>query len=882
MLGRTLGRYQITDQLGAGGMGEVWRARDARLGRDVAIKILPPAFAQDPERLARFEREAQVLAALNHPNIAAVYGLEEADGAPCLVLEMVPGETLRGPVSPDEALLIARQIIDALEEAHEKGIVHRDLKPANIKITPEGKVKVLDFGLAKALEGDAAAHLSTQSPTLTVAALTRGGVLLGTAAYMSPEQARGKPVDKRSDIWAFGCVLYEMLTGKQAFGGETVTDSLAAIVKNEPDWSALPESTPPQVRRLLQRCLEKDPKRRLRDIGEARILLDEPAPAITPQPASIPHPPAPIPRMPWAVAAAAAAAAAVGFWGWLGAPEPAARPVMRLTAALPSTTGARWLAVSRDGTRLAFRGDNQIYVRSGDQFEAKRVPGTEGAFGVFLSPDGQWIAYGDRSKLKKVPVNGGAPITLCDGGAGYGASWGPDGNIVFATAGSWGLKRVSSAGGKPEDLTKPDVQKGETHRWPEVLPDGSGVLFTIGGAAFASWDDAKIAVLDLKTGRQRVLVEGGTVARYVPTGHLVYWRAGSLFAVPFDLRRLEVTGQAVPVLEGVAGVASVGFADFGISNTGMLAYVPGGAEGSNMHLAWVDRQGKAQLLAAPPKPYYSPRVSPDGRRVAMSMGDARAASDIWVYDVDRSTLTRVTFQAGAWAPAWTPDGRSLVYRSKAGDKGTFALAAADGSAGVQTLALVDMQAFGGQLSPDGKLLVFPQPGKAGKIDLWTVAVDTSAAGEPKPSAFLETAFDKFAPAFSPDGRWIAYQSSETGQMQVYVQGAPRAGGSPAAGKWQISTDGGTVPVWARSGRELFYRNADKVMAVEVVPGPSFRAGTPKTLFEGRYARGGYDAAPDGKRFLMMQSAQSEAGPAQLHVVMNWFEELRRRAPANGR
>ena len=554
MIGKTLGHYQVTEKLGAGGMGEVYRARDTRLNRDVALKCLPAAFASDQERLGRFQREAQLLAQLNHPNIGGIHGLEESGGLPYLVLEYVPGETLAQRISTarlpvEEAMELAAQIMAALEEAHGKGIVHRDLKPANVKITPDGKVKVLDFGLAKAFGDGPAEGDPTRSPTLSALA-TRMGTILGTPSYMSPEQARGKPLDKRTDVWAFGCVLYEMLAGQQAFGGDTVTDILAAVVGREPDWSRLPPDTPRVAGRLLRLCLEKDPSRRLRDIGDAWIGTEEPDRSLTvaAQKAKLRT------WLPWALLALVTVVAAAAIW-MQRAPAPTPRAVTRLATPLAPFPA---VALSRDATRLAFLAGSpqRIHVRLMDQLEDKPIAGADNAWFPFFSPDGQWIGFFHENKLKKVQVVGGATMTLCDARGGVGASWGSDGSIIFN-----GLARVSAAGGKPEVLTKPDSKKGETaHSWPDILPGGQAVLFTIGTGV--SYDDARIAVLDLKTREYRVLLEGGTSARYVPTGrgpdgrgtgHLVYWRNASLFAVPFDLGKLQVLGSPVPVLEGVRG-----------------------------------------------------------------------------------------------------------------------------------------------------------------------------------------------------------------------------------------------------------------------------------------------------------------------------------------
>jgi Tol biopolymer transport system component/predicted Ser/Thr protein kinase len=894
--GTRLGPYEITAPLGAGGMGEVYRATDTKLGRDVAIKVIPEGFAQDADRMARFTREAQVLASLNHPNIAAIYGVEER----ALVMELVEGETLKGPLPLDQALPIIHQLIDALEYAHEKGIVHRDLKPANIKVTPEGRVKVLDFGLAKAMTGDTAAGDPTSSPTLTMRA-TMAGMIIGTAAYMSPEQARGKQVDKRSDIFAFGVVLYELLTGKQAFGGETISDSLAVILTKEPDRQLLPAATPPNLRRLLDRCLEKDPKRRLRDIGEARILLEQSSEVFQPPSPVLQHR-ARLQALPWAIAGVALLAAGAATWAWLREPKPVPRPVFRFTAPFQP---ARFpsVAMSHDGSKLAYVSgpSAQIHLRLADQLEAKPIPGTEDSGWLSFSPDGQWLAFGQgaiqpQRKVKKVQVVGGAVITLCDGNPS-GLDWGRDGNIIFGTFS--GLSRVSVAGGKPEVLTTPDPKKREAHRFPHILPGGEAVLFTIGILAA---DDNKIAVLSLKTREQRVLVEGGSSPRYVPaaaggTGYLIYWRAGSLFAVPFDPRRLEVTGSAVPVLEGVSG--RFGSADFSFSDAGTLVYLPGSAaDALNSTLVWVNRQGKEQpgtaAAPAPPRPYRTPRLSPDGQRVAVSVGD-RTQNSISVYDAARGTLTRLSFQGNADYPVWTPDGKRLTFGVTDSGKNFVSWVPADGSGPPEPLATLDRMPVLSSWSPDGKILAFHhlEP----PTDIWLLPFEAAPGGRPvspAPRRYQETPFDKFAAQFSPDGRWLAYgATSEQGRVvrgslsssQVYVQPAPTAppGGQPG-GKWQVSVDGGTGPRWSRDGRELFFRNGDKVMSAAIEPGPTFRAGTPRMLFEGRYAitypsGGGYDVSPDGQRFLMIKSVQPEAASTQMHFVLEWFEEVRRRMQA---
>jgi len=642
--GTRLGPYEILAAIGAGGMGEVYRARDTKLGRDVAIKVLPEAFARDPERLARFEREARVLASLNHPNIAAIYGFEQSDGIPFLVLEYVPGETLRGPLPVSEALRIAGQIAEALENAHEKAFVHRDLKPANIKVTPEGKVKVLDFGLAKAFTEETVGSDPSQSPTIS-AGPTRTGMILGTAAYMSPEQARAKPVDKRTDIWAFGCVLYETLAGRQVFPANSVADAMTAILGRDPDWQALPLATPPKIRDLLHRCLQKELNRRLRDIGDARIEIEETLAGAVAVPQTT-KPPGAARWRPVAIGVCAAVAIGVALWApWRG--DSAPRAVIRTAVVLPPSDRFRTeaqpaVAISPDGARLVYSasrgGRTQLYFRQLDQFEVTPIAGTEDAGGPFLSPDGEWVGFFAGGKLKKVALRGGPPVTLCDAPNGRGASWGPDGQIVFTPAASLGigLWRVSASGSEvtPQPLTTPDAKKGEaSHRWPYILPGGESVLFTSwGGGAF---DASRLAVLSLKTGERRVLLEGGHSAHYASSGHLVFMRAGGLWAAPFDLARLQVTGPHSPMLNRVVTAAATGAGHYSFAANGTLVYIPGGAE-SGSSLLWVDRKGVSRPLTQARRVYMFPRLSPDGGLLAVTIIEG-ANTDIWVYDLGRDT-----------------------------------------------------------------------------------------------------------------------------------------------------------------------------------------------------------------------------------------------------
>jgi serine/threonine-protein kinase len=875
MIGQTIAHYKVTAKLGAGGMGEVYRATDTKLGRDVALKVLPERFAQDAQRMARFEREAQVLASLNHPNIAAIHGLEEGEGMRALVMELVEGPTLaeriaQGPIPLEETLPIAKQIAEGLEYAHEHGVIHRDLKPSNIKVTPEGTVKVLDFGLAKALEGETPATDLSHSPTLTAMG-TQAGVILGTAPYMSPEQARGKPVDKRADIWAFGCVLYEVMTGKRAFSGETVSDVLAGVLKSDPDWSTLPAETPPKIRALLHHCLVKDPKHRLHDIADARIEIDE---TLT-QPMEVP--PAVFQRLtpwrrrlPWAVAALLMGGVLLLLWRLNFLAPSSAEKLVRFSIHLAPTDRLSFnfpaLAISPDGTRLAIvaqRGETtQLYLRRLDQLEAIPIAGSEDASIPFFSPDGQWVAFTAGNKLKKVSVSGGSPLVICDTDWG-GGSWGPDGYIIFTASYAMGLWRVSAAGGSPEMLTTPDHSKGELgHWWPQILPGGKAVLFTIFSTPI---EKARIVVQSVKPGAPRTLIEGASFARYVPTGHIVYVRGGTLLAAPFDLDRLEVTGPPVPVLEDMPFYLSNGNSQFSFSEDGTLVYAPASSLRSESMLAWVDRRGGMTRVTDSRRRYSEPRLSPDGQRLAVTV--STESRDIWVYDLSRGTFTRVTSGAASeFGAIWTPDGKRLIFTS---EQPVFDLywKNADGSGPEEPLLTGKYDKELGSVSLDGKLVAFNENSPETRADLWLLPLE----GDHKPKLLLRTHFWEGDPQFSPDGRWLAYISDQSGRHEVYVVPFPGAGE-----RIQISTEGGREPVWRHDGRELFYRSGDKVMAVPIQTKPTFRAGRPQVLFRGDYDPG-YDVAPDGQRFLMIKTPP-ESAPRQINVVLNWFEELRRLAP----
>jgi hypothetical protein len=724
--GTRLGPYEIVSALGAGGMGEVYRARDTKLNRDVALKVISDTFALDPDRLARFRREAQVLASLNHPHIAAIHGFEDSGDTHALVLELVEGETLadqiaRGAIPLDEALPIARQIAEALEAAHDQGIIHRDLKPANIKITPDGNVKVLDFGLAKLTEGGGPGragelHL-TQSPTITnPAQMTGVGVILGTAAYMAPEQAKGQAADKRADVWAFGAVVFEMLTGQRLFTGETISDTLASVLKNEPNWGTLPEATPTAVRRLLRRCLEKDRKRRLDSAADAGLEIEEAltAPSATDRAAGQPGAAlrsAWARALPWAVVGALAAGLVVVLVLW--APWRAAAPP-HVTRTAIATSGPAVLtingfngdlALSPDGTHVVYVGNNgtQLFVRALDALEPVAIATGGAVQGPFVSPDGQGVGFFDGTTLRKVAITGGPPITLTSvNGLPTGATWALDDTIIFATTSvATGLQRVSAAGGTPEVLTRPDHAHGEgSHLWPEILPGGRALLFTITSQT-GGLETAQVAVRDLRTGTQKVLLRGGSHGHYVASGHLVYVAAGTLRAIPFDLARLVTQGTAVPVLPRLA-TTSFGAGDFAVAADGTLVYVdaPGSLAPNARTLVWVDRMGKEESVAAPPRAYQHPRLSPDGTRVALSSIDQE--NDLWIWDLGRATLTRMTFDAGLdQFPVWTPDGRRIVFSSARSGQLNLWWQAADGTGAAERLTTSSNPQLVTGITPDG-------------------------------------------------------------------------------------------------------------------------------------------------------------------------------------
>ena len=861
-------------------MGEVFRARDTQLDRDVAIKILPDTFAADVDRVARFQREAKILAALSHSNIAIVHGLEHAGDVHALVMELVPGEDLsqriaRGAVPLDEALPIAKQIAEALEAAHEHGIVHRDLKPANIKVRPDGTVKVLDFGLAKLADRPLSADVdAAQAPTRSLHA-TVGDVILGTPAYMSPEQARGKPVDKRADIWAFGCVVFEMLTGRAAFGRPGTADILAAVLEHQPEWGRLPRRTPPRVERLLRRCLQKDRTRRLRDIGDALLDLDD---APEDDFAAAGH------RLSAGSRAAAAAlflvigiiVGAALVWRVASAP---ARDLQqgvagRFSIALGVSDALANLenpavAISPDGKRLAFVAGStpRLFLRELNESEARPVPGTEGASSPFFSPDGRSVAFFADGRVKKVSVGGGDPVTLA-GSAGNprGGAWNADGTIAFTPAPGTALFRLDADGGTPQPLTKLDVARGEgAHHWPEFMPDGKAILYTVGTGTATSWDDREIVVESLSTGERHVVAHG-TAARYVASGHLVVARGGALTAIPFDATRLQTTGAPIRIAEGVMQSA-FGAAQFSASRNGTFVYVAGGT--STRELVWFSRAGVAKTLPAPAQTYWSVRISPDGQRLAL--GVEAASYGVWLYDLARGTPTRVTFDGTSAFPIWTPDGARLTFNStKSGGVLNLFWRPADGSGEDERLASSDALQIANSWSPNGRVLAYQNVGPQTGRDIWLLSLDQRDTPRP----FLQTKYDEGGAAFSPDGRLMAYVSTEAGPPNIYVV-AMEWGRQPFPGpgeKIRVSKDGGGGPVWSRNGHELFYRNGNRMMATNVEPGSRLRVGNPRVLFEGRFGRApfqaDYDVSPDGQQFIMIRARGEQAPVTQLEIAIN--------------
>jgi len=902
MIGTTLSHFRITAKLGEGGMGEVYRAEDTKLGREVAIKVLPEAVANDSERLARFDREAKVLASLNHPNIAAIYSFESADqmksdvGAPLagaregaspsptpapvhfLVMELVEGEDLkerleRGALSFEAAQPIAVQIAEALEAAHEKGIIHRDLKPANIKVTPEGQVKVLDFGLAKALDPTAGTDPKrisvSMSPTLT-AQMTQAGMLMGTVAYMAPEQARGQEVDKQADIWAYGVVLFEMLTGRTAFPGDTVTDVMAAVVTQEPDWNTLPPGMPWHVGEVLRLCLAKDPRQRVHDIADSRLMLTSPA-APTTEISPAEETKTWRRLLPWGIAAALAVIAG-GLAILPRNQETPPGPVQRLSITLPAEASLaenEVIVISPDGTKLVMvgyeDGVRRLLLRRLDSSEIEALPETETATNPFFSPDGESIGFTRGNEILTMSLATGRATAIASGDWG-GGSWGPDDGIVYTPRYTSGLHRIPAGGGTPEELTQPDLERGELgHFWPQHLPGGEVVLFTSFSVPLSR---SNIDAYDLESGTAKTLIEDGVWGRYSPTGHLIFVRDHTLMAVRLDLQKLEITGTPVPILTDIIPDIGQGDTPATFATNGTLAYVPGAVMNPPRQLAWVDRNGNETPLPEAQR-YGHPRISPDGARIAVTIRDK--SWDLWALELDRGTLSRLSFESATQLGAlWTPAGDRIVYTQ---DDPPYNLyrRSADGTGQPELLVKTPVDNEARSISPDGKVLLYSSSQSETGYDLWFLALD--GTGQPEP--WLATPFNEVFASFSPDGDWVAYTSDETGKDQVYVNRFPDGGR-----KLQVSVAGGSRPLWSRDGRELFFRDGPRVMGVEVTADAHMTAGQPRELFSGSYMatqnKLDYDVAADG-RFLMIKTPD-EKKPRGITVVLNWFQELESLVP----
>jgi serine/threonine-protein kinase len=891
--GARLGSYEILSLLGSGGMGEVYRARDMKLGRDVALKILPDSFTDDPERVARFRREAQILAVLNHPHVGAIYGLDEANGTQFLVLELIDGDSLaariaRGPIAVDEALAIGKQIAEALEAAHEKGIIHRDLKPANIVLTTDDQVKVLDFGLAKAADSVVATDPSN-SPTITSAAMTTGtGMILGTATYMSPEQARGRAADKRSDIWAFGCVLYEMLTGRRAFQGGDVSDTLASVLRGEPDWGALPVNTPPSIRAILEGCLKKDRKQRLGDISAALFLMDTAGVPARTAGAAAPVPPFRLSALGLVAVALAAGALSAALTWWLK-PSPS-RTVARFRFPLPegqqfTNAGRQLVAISPDGTLIVYVANQRLYLRSISDADAKPIAGTEITREVLthpvFSPDGRSIAYYSDGVLKKISVGGGSPVTICQATNPNGLSWTQDGIVVGQDR---GIHRVSADGGKLGMVIP--ARDGEVLYGPQVLPGGQELLFTVASETGTDrWDKAQIVVQSIPSGRRKTLIEGGSDARYLPTGHIVYALGGTLFGVPFDLKRLEIAGGPVPVLEGIRRAFSeqTGTAHFSVSNTGSLVYVPGPASTSSQHrtLVWIDRAGKAEPLNLPQSAFEFPRLSPNGKMLAFGTDDGKDAI-VWIYDVSgTSPMRRLTFARRNRFPIWSADSQRVAFQSdREGDHGIF-WQRADGTGAAERLTTSDRDTshVPQSWSTRGDQFLFAAV-KGPDSALWRFSLSDRKAA-PVDQVHSGSGFPLTA-TFAPDAKWVAYTSTETdSRTGVFVQSM-----SPLGPPYEIAKPpAASHPLWSPSGTEFFYVVAgSQFYSVSITTQPNIKAGNPVTLPNGmfgasRRSERNFDVTPDGKRFIgIVPAGQTLSTAPQIEVVLNWMEELKTRLP----
>jgi Tol biopolymer transport system component len=885
MIGRTIAHYEVTGHLGKGGMGEVYRARDSKLGRDVALKVLPEGFGADPERLARFQREAKLLASLNHPHIATIHGIEGDGAHRVLVLELVEGEDLSqrlalGPIPVKEALAIARQVADAIESAHDQGIVHRDLKPANVVVTPGGNVKVLDFGLAKAIEIDASNSDLTHSPTLLGSSPTMAGVILGTAAYMSPEQARGKRVDRRADIFAFGCLFYEMLSGKQAFSGETVSDTLAAVLRAEPDWAMLPTDTPRAIVKLLKRCLDKDPKQRLRDIGEARIVIDAVERGVeTDESAASAAPAAKAKRawLPWTIAGLALVAAIASFvLSQRGAAPVTAPEITQLSMVLPANTSLALRgqnpappAISPDGRRVVFgissQGGGTLYVRPLDQGDAVELPGTEGAAYPFWSPDSRQIAFFAAGKLKRVEASGGPVTSICDAALGKGGTWASDGTIFFAPNYASGIFRVSSEGGQSQAITVADSAHGEvSHRFPRMLPDQQHFLYlsrTVSARSGSQGDvgiKLKVASIDGKMIREIMPAESNAL---YSSGRLLFTRNGFLVAQAFNPDTFALSGEPAQLASHVRSISGASWSLFDVASNGTLIYQAGSAAEGNQ-MTWVDPKGHEIGKLGDVAQHDDPiRVSPDGSQVTMGIFDPRAGTpDVWVYDVKRNIRTRFTTDTAADNnPVWSPDGSRIVFASTRHGHVEMFMKNIGGSKPEELFFTGSGDNFPTAWSPDGRYVISSQLKAGGG---WNIMAIPTRGGTPEKVLSIATGFGC---CFSPSGRWLAFDSNDSGTRETYV--IPFRG---SGRKWQVSTAGGFSPRWV--GSHLYYYNERAVMRTEVSERDStISIGSEETLFPVTELID-FDLTQDEKKILLLQTLD-EANRTPLSVVFNWTQKL---------
>jgi len=894
--GTTIGPYRLDAELGRGGMGVVYLARDTRLDRAVAIKALPEHLAADPDRLARFEREAKTLATLNHPNVAGIHGVEEHEGARYLVLEFVDGETLaerldRGPLPVDEAIEVCAQIAAGVEAAHEAGVIHRDLKPGNIILTPEGRAKVLDFGLAKAAEAQSGSSVDqTHTPTMTTPASphmpTAQGAILGTAAYMSPEQARGRRVDKRTDIWSFGVVLYEMLTGANPFMGETVSDSIGAVLHKEVDLDRVPDGAPPGTRHVLTRCLARDRRDRYRDIGDAAFdLTHDWRVAMTPSQPTVRRSRAPV----VVTAALALTVLVLGLMQLSARPATESATVTRLSIAPAdgqqvSATATPAVAISPDGQFIVYTGGGlanpRLLLRRIDAWISTPIDGTERALDPAISPDGRRISFVADRELKVVSVGGGSPTLvtrIADDPRGH--SWATDDSFVLTPNTGSPLARVGLSNEERVWLTELDADRIErTHRWPQALPGGKAAIFTVGRLDSPdNYEEARIDAVDFATGRRVTLVDTASMARYAPSGHLVFHRGGDLFAAPFDIERLALTGPAVPVVFDVLSTRSSGAAHFAISQSGTLVYIPGTQTLASGRLSWIDEHNVRHDLEVEPGAYRNPVISPNGEILAVSIGHGRG-EDIWTYDLRRGTFTRLTFRGNNINPVWAPDGSMVAFSSaRDGNSVDIYTTKPDGTGEATLLHADPDQLQPESWAPDGKSLVYSVVTLEGDSDLWTLELDGSKSARP----ILDGQGEDWKSAISPDGEWLAYQSDQGGRYQVYVTSYPEA-----RGRWQVSRDGGVEPKWSADGSGLYFREGGRILKAEVSTDGGFRAFTPQVAFAGIQIpvtdeMWSYAVSPEGDRVYVVSPGDDAAREREIRVVLNWASELTRESPAGG-